>query len=149
MTSNAVRGFAVEDSAVVIFKFANGALGTATVSDGVAAPWSWEMSSGENPVYPQQQQNCYLFSGSEGSLALPSLDLFSYGDKKGWHAPLLRQRLQVANEDPQVRQMRHFCRVVRGDEKPRVTGADATRTLAATLAVHKAAATGQPVEIKI
>lgn len=147
MASSAIRGFAVEDSAAVAFRFANGALGTATVSDAVAAPWSWEISSGENPVYPRQQQDCYLFAGTRGSLALPGLELWSYEKDAGWHAQLSRQRLEVAHEDPQVRQMRHFCRVARGEELPRVTGEDATRTLAATLAIHQAAVRGAPVRL--
>jgi predicted dehydrogenase len=145
MSSNAIRGFGVEDSAAVTFRFAGGALGTATVSDAVAAPWSWEISSGENPIYPREQENCYLFSGTGASLALPALDLWSYEGKRGWHAPLSSERLQVTHEDPLVRQMRHFCRVARGQEKPRVTGADATRTLAVTLAIHEAAASRRPV----
>jgi predicted dehydrogenase len=147
MASSAVRGFVVEDSAAVAFRFASGALGTATVSDAVAAPWSWETSSGENPVYPRQQESCYLFSGTQASLALPGLELWFYRDQPGWHAQLSRQQLEVAHEDPQVRQMRHFCRVVRGEEQPRVTGGDATRTLAATLAIHQAAASGAPVRL--
>jgi len=49
MTSNVQRGFDVEDSAVLTFRFANGALGTMTLSDATPAPWSWETASGENP----------------------------------------------------------------------------------------------------
>jgi predicted dehydrogenase len=147
MTSSAERGFDVEDSAVVTLRFAGGALGTATVSDAVAAPWSWEVTSGENPMYPRQQENCYLFCGTEASLALPALELWSYEGKRGWHAPLSRERLEVAHEDPLVRQLRHFCRVVRGEEKSRISGADATRTLAATLAIHEAAASRRPVTL--
>jgi predicted dehydrogenase len=147
MTSNAVRGFAVEDSAVVTLRFANGALGTATVSDAVPAPWSWELASGENPAYPQQPENCYWFSGTAGSLALPRLELWSYGERKGWHAPLEREQLQVVPADPQARQLQHFCRVIRGEEAPRSSGADATRTLAVIAAVHEAARTGKAVQL--
>ncbi|MCA1371958.1 gfo/Idh/MocA family oxidoreductase, partial [Bradyrhizobium sp. BRP14] len=59
LTSNKVRGFAVEDTAALLLRFANGALGTVTVSDATPAPWSWELSSGENPAYPRQDQPCY------------------------------------------------------------------------------------------
>lgn len=145
MTSNCMRNLRVEDTAAVALRFAGGALGTATVSDAVPAPWSWEISSGENPVYPHRHENCYFFSGSEGSLALPGLDLWKYEGKSGWHAPLSKARIEVSPQDPQARQLRHFCRVIRGEEKPRVTGADATRTLAAVLAVHAAAASGGPI----
>lgn len=139
-TSSATRGFKVEDTAAVVLRFGNGALGTLTVSDAVAAPWSWELASGESPVYPRQDENCYFFAGTEGSLALPSLELWSYKGKKGWYQPLSLEKLQVKGEDPQARQLRHFCRVIRGEEKPRIDGADATRTLAVAEAIRQAAA---------
>ena len=44
--SNAVRRYPVEDSAVILLRFANGALGTVTVSDTIVAPWSWELTTG-------------------------------------------------------------------------------------------------------
>jgi predicted dehydrogenase len=70
ITSNGARGFAVEDTAAITLAFVNGALGTVTLSDAVAAPWSWEITSGEAPNYPQRPENCYLFAGTEGSLAV-------------------------------------------------------------------------------
>ena len=67
ITSNAVRGFANEDCAAVLLQFDSGALGSLTGSDAVAAPWSWELGSGENPVYPRQaDQPCYLLAGTGG-----------------------------------------------------------------------------------
>lgn len=143
MTSNGGRNFPVEDTAAIALRFANGALGTLTVSDAVAAPWSWELASGENPVYPRQDASCYFFAGTEGSLAVPSLALYSYKGKKGWYEPLSFEKLKVESEDPQARQLRHFCRVIRGEEKPRIDGADATRTLEVVEAIRKAAAQQQ------
>jgi predicted dehydrogenase len=145
MVSSAVRGFDVEDSASVVLRFEAGALGSITLSDAVPAPWSWELASGENPAYPRQYENCYFFGGTRGSLALPRMELWSYQAQKGWHAPLDKEVLSLAAEDPQVRQLHHFCRVIRGEEEPRIGGEDALRTLAATLAVRQAALSGLPV----
>ena len=142
LTSSSIRNFEFEDTAAIALRFANGALGTATLSDAVPAPWSWEIASGEDPAYPRERENCYFFSGTEGSLALPQMHLWKYVGKKGWYAPLYRETLKVGKVDPQVRQMQHFCRVIRGEEAPRVSGADATRTLEAVLAI-RAAATGE------
>ncbi len=147
VTSSTARGHAVEDSAAVTLVFENGALGTLTVSDAVAAPWSWEIASGDNPVYPRQPENCYFFAGAGGSLALPGMDLWSYKGKSGWYAPLTKETIAVADEDPQVRQLRHFIRVARGEETPRVSGADATHTLAVVLAIHEAARSGKAVRL--
>ena len=90
LTSNKVRGFAVEDTAALLLRFANGALGTVTVSDATPAPWSWELASGENAAYPKQDQPCYLFAGTKGSLSVPDLELWSYPGESGWYAPLAR-----------------------------------------------------------
>jgi len=146
-TANSARGFQVEDTAAITLRFANGALGTLTVSDAVAAPWSWELASGEAAAYPpRQHEPCYFFAGTAGSLALPEMDVWTYRDRTGWYAPLTREKIAVQGADPQVRQLRHFIRVARGEEPPRVSGADATRTLATVLAVHEAARTGAAVD---
>ncbi len=50
--TNAIRGHAVEESAAVLLRFENGALGTLNVSDATVAPWSWETTSGENRGFP-------------------------------------------------------------------------------------------------
>jgi len=42
MTSNARRGFAVEDSAAVLLRLEGGGLVTLSVTDSAASPWSWE-----------------------------------------------------------------------------------------------------------
>lgn len=151
MASNAVRGFAVEDTVVALFRFASGALGTIAVSDVAASPWSWELTAGENPFYPQQRENCYLIAGTEGALAVPKLELWRYrsaGDRnRGWGAPLAREQMHVEHADPLLRQLRHFCAAIRGEELPRITGSDATRTLAVIRAVLAAAHTGASVGV--
>ncbi|MEZ4615057.1 MAG: Gfo/Idh/MocA family oxidoreductase [Caldilineaceae bacterium] len=52
MTSSINRNFAVEDTAGITVRFANGALGSLLLSDVTAAPWSYELTSRENPAYP-------------------------------------------------------------------------------------------------
>ena len=74
MTSNAIRGFVVEDTAVILLRFRNGALGTVTVSDTAAAPWNWDLSTGEAERFPRQDVNSHFLSGTEGSLTLPRLE---------------------------------------------------------------------------
>ena len=149
MLSSGVRGFPVEDTAAITLRFAGGALGTVTVSDVVPAPWSWEITSGESAIYPQRPENCDLFAGTEGSLTVPKLELWRYQGERSWTAPLMKETIETVAEDPLTRQLRHFARVIRGEEPPRITGTDATRTLAATLAVHRAAASGQAVSVAL
>ncbi|KPF72648.1 oxidoreductase [Bosea sp. AAP35] len=147
MTSNATRGFAVEDTAALVFRFTNGALGTATVSDVTPTPWSWELSSGENKAYPQRDGLCYLLAGSEGSLSVPALDRWHYEGRQGWWEPLLREQLAITPLEPLAEQIRHFCAVIRGTEPPITTAADAARTLAVIEAVAEASRQGRPVSV--
>ena len=45
----------------------------------------------------------------------------------------------VPLEDAYTAQLLHFCRVIKQEETPRITAKDATKTLAATLAVFESA----------
>ena len=144
--SSAVRGFPVEDTAAIILHFANGALGTLAISDAANAPWSWELTSGENKAYPHTDQFCYLVTGTEGSLTVPRLDIWRHsGD--GWWTPIETERCIVPEQDPLTIQMRHFCQVISGDAVPLLDGRGGTRTLETTLAVKKAAETGQVIRL--
>jgi predicted dehydrogenase len=145
LTSNKVRGFAVEDTAALLLRFANGALGTVTVSDATPAPWSWELTSGENAAYPMQNQPCYIFSGTAGSLSVPNMELWSYAQQPGWYAPLSRATIAPAAFDPLAEQLRHFLAVIAGREQPLISVEDAMGTLAVVEAVSQAARTGQKI----
>ncbi|TIX07447.1 MAG: Gfo/Idh/MocA family oxidoreductase [Mesorhizobium sp.] len=145
--SNAVRGNAVEETAVILIEFKNGVLGTATVSDSVVAPWSWEMTTGENPAYPRTEQSCYMIGGTHGSLAVPSLEVWRNPGKRSWWEPLDQKRIEVDDEDPLVLQIRQFCNVIRGDEPPLVSGREGLETLRVIDAVKRSAATGERIEL--
>lgn len=145
MTSNEVRGFAVEDTVAVILRFANGALGTVSGSDTAVAPWNYDLAAGEAAHYPQQDIDSMLISGTEGSLTLPRLSVWRYRGARGWHEPLTEERTPVHRHDPYVEQLRHLRAVVEGREAPLCGGLDGLRTLAVTRAVLAAAASGQAV----
>lgn len=69
--STRTRNNTVEDTAAILLEFANGALGTVSVSDTIPAPWSWELTAAENPAYPTTDAACYSIGGTKASLSLP------------------------------------------------------------------------------
>ncbi len=145
-TSNAARGFAVEDTAAVTMRFASGALGSVLLSDTAAAARSWEHTSGENPDYPHHpDEDCYVVAGTRGSLGVPTLRLRVYTGEPSWWAPFHTSVLDVAARDPLAAQLDHFVAVVRGETTPLVDGREGLRTLRTTLALTEAARTGHPV----
>jgi predicted dehydrogenase len=146
--SSNTRGFRVEDTAGLVLTFANGALGTFIVSDATPSPWNWEATARESAITPHELENCFIVAGTRGSLSIPQLQHWSY-DKPddAWADPLTRRTLPVRHADPYPRQLHHFARVIRGEEKPVIDAAEGMRTLAATLAIAESARTGRRVEV--
>jgi predicted dehydrogenase len=151
-TSNATRGFAVEDSAAVALRFESGALGTVMVSDTAASDRSWEHTSGEdprfNPGHTSRDDSC-LIAGTMGSLSIPTMRVQRYLDEPGrsWHKPLAMSTLELEAVDPLEQQMAHFVEVIRGLAEPRVTARDGLQNLRVVEAVAAAARSGRVVEV--
>lgn len=146
MASNAVRGFAVEDTVAIALRFANGALGSFMLSDAAASPRSWEQTCGEDKAYDHHaDEDCYVIAGERGSLQVPTLRLRDYRGEASWTEPLATERLLRPQADPLQRQLDHFCAMIRGECAPLVGVDDAARTLAATLAIAEAARSGRTV----
>ena len=142
-----VRGFEAEETAAVILRFESGALGTVNVSDSVVAPWSWELTTGENPAFPRQGESCYQIAGTHGALAIPQLDVWSHPGRRSWWEPLARERVPFTPDDPLRRQISQFCAVIRGEEPPLVSGRDGLEALRVVEAVRHSALTGRPAEV--
>jgi predicted dehydrogenase len=128
-------------------RFANGALGTVTASDSVVSPWSWELTSGENPAYPRQDQSCYQIGGTLGALSVPQLEFWSNPGKRSWLEPLIRERIPFVPEDPLKLQIRHFCDVIRGQAAPIMPGREGLATLKVIEAVKDSARIGAIIAI--
>jgi predicted dehydrogenase len=149
-TSNATRGFAVEDTAAIALRFASGALGTFVLSDTAASNRSWEHTSGEDPRYDpahSDEDDCYLVAGTFGSLAVPTMRLLRYptADDQSWHKPLAKSRIALERADPLERQMAHFADVVERRAAPLVTARDGLANLRVVDAIVEAARTGRVV----
>ncbi|NEJ72778.1 gfo/Idh/MocA family oxidoreductase [Rhizobium phaseoli] len=148
MESHAVRHHAVEDTAVVSLRFANGILATLNGSDAVAAPWSWEATTGENPAFPRySSSHCYQIGGTKGSLAIPDLTLWTATSAPNWLEPLAEQRVPFEAADPLCLQLRHFCDVIRGKATPLVSGREGLATLRVVEAIKRSARSGQMIRL--
>ncbi|MDH3663927.1 MAG: Gfo/Idh/MocA family oxidoreductase, partial [Alphaproteobacteria bacterium] len=125
MSSDAVRGFEVEDSASVALRFAGGALATVLISDTAPSPWSWEQATGENhPSFPENEQDPSRFFGTEAAMEFPRLKVWRHDGAVDWHSPLKAEELPLPKVDVYAEQIAHFARVIRGEEQPIITGED-------------------------
>jgi predicted dehydrogenase len=133
------RGFENEDLAAAVLRFDSGAICTITVSDSIVAPWSWEMTAGEYPIYPVTDQSCYLLGGSEGSLSIPDMKLWRHDGAKSWWSPISATTMPRAASDPLINQIAHFADVIRGQVAPLVSAQDGLRTMQVIEAIQTAA----------
>ena len=149
-TSNTVRGFAVEDTAAINLRFANGVLGSFLLSDTAASARSWEQTSQENKDFPSyDDEDCYVIAGTHGSLAIPTMRLKTYprAVDRSWWKPFEVGAVEMVREDPIQRQMEHFGAVVRGEAAPLVSARDGLANLRVTEAIVAAAQSGSTVHL--
>jgi predicted dehydrogenase len=148
VTSNAIRGFPVEDTAAMIFTFAGGALGTFLLSDTAASARSWEQTSRENTSYASyDDEDCYHIAGTAGSLSVPTMRVKTFPGTRSWWEPFETSTESVDRSDPLAHQVSHFVDVIRGEAEPICSGRDGLRTLVVVDAVLEAARTGAPVDV--
>lgn len=141
------RGFENEDLASAVLTFESGAVATISVSDSIVAPWSWELTSRENPRYPATNESCYLIGGSEGALSLPDLRVWRHEGGPDWWSPINAQVLTCDTRDPLVTQMDHFAQVIRGEASPLVSGIEGLKSLEVVEAIALSTERGQSVSI--
>jgi predicted dehydrogenase len=143
LTSDAQRGFAVEDSAAALLRFDNGCLGSFTCTDAGFSPWTIEQGSRENPRFPYSGQSAYRITGTQGSLELPVLRVWEAQTEAAWDKPIRSSDLSERYHDPYKAQLAHLQRMIRLDEPSVVPVLDGARTLAATLAIAQSAGDGR------
>lgn len=150
MASHATRGFAVEDTAAMIFRFANGALGTFMLSDTAASARSWEQTAQENKSYASyDDEDCYVISGDRGSLAVPTMRLKTYArdEDRSWWKPFETGTETVDRTDPLARQLDHFCDMIEGRTDPLVSVHDGLQNLKVVEAIMQAIGNGGVVRV--
>ena len=148
--SHATRHFAVEDTVAINLRFASGALGTFLLSDTAASPRSWEQTSQENKAYANyDDEDCYVISGTNGSLSVPTMRLKTYprSEDRSWWKPFEEGVVGMVRDDPLKHQIEHFGAVVRGEADPLVSARDGLKNLRVTEAIAEAATSGRVIEL--
>ncbi|MDP9097240.1 MAG: Gfo/Idh/MocA family oxidoreductase [Pseudomonadota bacterium] len=147
-TSNAVRGFAVEDTASLILRFASGVLGSFVISDCVASPWAWEYTSGQALYFPHEPGASLFLGGRRGSLSLSDMTLWRHIPADGdWQTPFVKQRCTLKPSFAYANQLAHFISVCARREAPLISALDAMLSLGATLAADAASRAGAAVVV--
>lgn len=139
-TSSATRGFPVEDTASVAIRFESGVLGSFVISDAAVSPWAWEYTSGQALYHPTQPGACLFISGRKAALSVSDMYLWRHANEgEHWQHPLVREHRPGDGSRTYANQLEHFVAVVRREAEPLITARDGMATVAATLAVERAA----------
>jgi len=147
-TTNKTRKHKVEDTATVNLIFESGALCTLNISDTIVAPWSYELTAGENPAYPVTNQSAYMIGGTKGSIQFPNLKYWFYKKERSWWNKIfLKSDINKKDDNTLVNQIDHFSDVVLKKVKPKVNGSDGLNSLKIFAAITKSAKTGKKIKI--
>ena len=148
ITTNKNRKFKVEDTATISLIFKSGALCTLNISDTIVAPWSYELTAGENSVYPTTNQSAYLIGGTKGSLQFPNLKNWFYKNERSWwNKIIVKEDKNKKDHNTLINQIDHFADVVKKKVKPKVNGNDGLVSLKIFAAITISAKTGRKIKI--
>ena len=147
-TSNLIRKYKVEDTAIVSLVFKSGVLCTLSVSDTIVSPWSYELTAGENPAYPITNQSAYYIGGTKGSIQFPNLKYWYNKNERSWWKKIFHKDESTRlSRYTLINQIDHFCDVVKGKAKPKVSGNDGLMSLKIFNAILKSSKTGKKIMI--
>ncbi len=147
-TSNKIRKFNVEDTATVNFIFKSGALCTLNISDTIVSPWSYELTAGENKIYPFTNESAYFIGGTKGSIQFPNLKNWYYKKERSWWNKIFVNKNKKKSDDKTlINQINHFSDVVTKKVKPKIDGVDGIISLRIFDAIIKSAKTGKRIRI--
>ena len=148
ITSNKIRNFNVEDTAVVNLTFRSGVLCTLNISDTIVAPWSYELTAGENPAYPITNQSSYFIGGTKGSVQFPNLKNWYYKKERSWWNKIFIKQDNIKKDDNTlINQINHFSDVILKKVKPKVDGKDGLISLKILDAIRQSSKNGKKIKI--
>ena len=148
-SSNKIRKYEVEDTAIVSFIFKSGVLGTLSVSDTIVSPWSYELTAGENPAYPITNQSAYYIGGTKSSIQFPNYkEWYNKKERSWWKQIFHKDESTLESRYTLTNQINHLCDVVNKKAKPKITGEDGLVSLKIFAAIVKSAKTGKKIKIK-
>ncbi len=95
VTTSLLRGGSVPSSSGCLLKFENDLICTVNASDEVVSQANWFLTAGETDKYSRTGQSCLWIGGSEGTLSIPDLAFWSYGDTEAsWESRLQVEKIK-------------------------------------------------------
>lgn len=147
--TKSLRGFEAEEGAALTIRFESGIVGSFVISDNTPSPHNFESGTGENPLIPKTGQDFYRIFGTNASLSVPDMRIWSHkGDSGSWVDPISADIATVDDGVPFQKQLEHFIRVVNGQEPPICTVEDGLSALVVCEAIKNSLSSESVVTIQ-
>ena len=78
-----------------------------------------------------------MFGGSEGSLSIPDLRVWTHDNSPDWTNSFSTKILDYNFNDPLIDQIKHFSDVIRNKTEPLVSGEEGLKSLQVIEAIEK------------
>lgn len=146
------RNHEVEEGAAILLRFDSGVVGTFILSDAAPSSHNLESATGENPIIPRAGADIYRIFGTEGTLSVGDMKVTTHDSRfeKSWTSGLIDK---VVKADDRVvpfdEQIKHFVKLVKGEEEPKCSGEDGLRAVMVCDAIKRAMTEGNPVNIEL
>ena len=112
------------------------------------APYSYELTAGENPAYPITNQSAYFIGGTKGSIQFPNLKHWYNRGERSWWKPIYHKDFNIRlSRFTLINQIDHLCDVVSGKAKPKVSGNDGLQSLKIFDAILRSTKTGKKIRV--
>ena len=144
LKSNTHRGYEVENAAAVSFEMKSGAVGTYLLTD-----CGHTFSEYTDVYYGSKATIAFNCSSMASTRHRHLIEKVGWDPIENGHYDRKRhtELLTTPFRDCHLEIMRHFCRVIKGEEEPRITGIDAKRSLELILTVIKAVDENQTITL--
>ena len=131
ITTSRLGGNSVPSSLGCLLKFENEVICTLNASDEVVSQANWYVTAGETDKYSKTGQSCLWIGGTEGTLSIPDLAFWSYGNTEAsWDSRLQVKKIKSnARVGSVVAELLDFECVIQDNKTPVCSGEDALSSM--------------------
>ena len=131
ITTSLLGGNSVPSSLACLLKFENGVICTLNASDEVVSQANWYVTAGETDKYSKTGQPCLWIGGTEGTLSIPDLAFWSYGNTEASSDSRLQLEKIKSNTSvgSVVPELLDFESVIQDKKTPVCSGEDALSSM--------------------
>lgn len=131
ITTSLLYGSSPPSSLGCLLKFENDVICTLNASEEVVSQASWRVTAGETDKYSKTGQSCLWIGGTEGTLSIPDLAFWSYGDSEAsWDSRLQVEKIKSnPSISSVVAELLDFECVIQSNKTPVCSGDDALSSM--------------------